>query len=214
MAALFAASLPASADKVMNPTAIFAGLDKITGRIIAFEVAMDETVQFGSLQITPRVCISRPPREAPLTDGFIEVDELGEKIADKANFRRIFSGWMFAASPGLHGVEHPVYDVWLTDCKGGTEVIAAPQTAEAEPPPNADVLSNTGRDPKAKETRRRAEQARPPATPPRETAGSTATDPTALAPVVQERRRAPTQSFFPTSRQPDFVPAPVDPAGR
>ena len=51
--------------------------------------------------------------------------------------KRIFSGWMFAASPGLHGVEHPVYDVWLTDCKGGTEMIPSPPdtTAELEPPP-------------------------------------------------------------------------------
>ena len=52
---------PAAADKIYNPIAVFAGLDKITGRIISFEVSMDETVQFGSLQITPRVCISRPP---------------------------------------------------------------------------------------------------------------------------------------------------------
>lgn len=128
----------AFADKIKHPTAVFAGLDKITGRIIAFEVATDETVQFGSLQITPRACYTRPLTEAPQTDGFVEVDEIGAGSEAK----RIFSGWMFAASPGLHGVEHPVYDVWLTDCKGGTEVIPSPPdtTAELEPaapPPNA-----------------------------------------------------------------------------
>jgi hypothetical protein len=124
---------PALADKIKHPTAVFAGLDKITGRIIAFEVSIDETVQFGSLQITPRACFTRPQTEAPLTDGFVEVDE----IASSSEMKRIFSGWMFAASPGLHGVEHPVYDVWLTDCKGGTEVIPSPPdtTAELEPPP-------------------------------------------------------------------------------
>jgi hypothetical protein len=199
VAMLASAVLPASADKILNPTAVFAGLDKITGRIIAFEVTMDETVQFGSLQITPRTCISRPAKDAPLTDGFVEVDE----IADKNQFRRIFSGWMFTASPGLHGVEHPVYDVWLTDCKGGTDVIATPpQTADVEPPPNADVLSNTGQAPKPKETKRRADQIRP------------TQDPTASAPIVQDvPRRTPTQSFFPTSRQPNVVPVPSDPAG-
>jgi hypothetical protein len=44
--------------------------------------------------------------------------------------RRIFTGWMFAASPGLHAVEHAIYDVWLTDCKGGVQAVA-----EAPPPP-------------------------------------------------------------------------------
>ncbi len=213
----------ARADKILNPTAVFAGLDKITGRIIAFEVAMDETVQFGSLQITPRVCVSRPAKEAPLTDGFVEVDE----IADKNQFKRIFSGWMFTASPGLHGVEHPVYDVWLTDCKGGTDIIATPpQTADVDPPPNADVLSNTGQGPKAKETRRRADQppgapgapGTPPGVPPSLQTLQTrpSQDPTASAPIVQDvaPRRAPTQSFFPTSRQSTAVPVPVDPAGR
>ena len=197
--AVIAASTPAAADKIFNPTAVFAGLDKITGRIISFEVSMDETVQFGSLQITPRICISRPPKEAPLTDGFVEVDELGEK----ASFKRIFSGWMFAASPGLHGVEHPVYDVWLTDCKGGTEVVpTSPQTADVDPPPNADVLSNTGKEPKPKETRRRAEQPR------HSPQDSTAQD-------IPTQRRAPTQSFFPSSSaQPNYIPQPLDPAGR
>ncbi len=55
------------ADKYRNPTAIFAGLDKITGRIIAFEVAVNETVQFGALQLTPKVCFTRPVSERPQT---------------------------------------------------------------------------------------------------------------------------------------------------
>ena len=138
-AALCGLSSAAQADKIKHPAAVFAGLDKITGRIIAFDVAIDETVQFGSLQITPRVCYSRPATEAPLTVSFVEVDEL---LEDK-KFKRIFSGWMFASSPGLHGVEHPVYDVWLTDCKGDGQLIQAPAEARKEdaPPPNADVVS-------------------------------------------------------------------------
>jgi hypothetical protein len=115
--------------KIANKSAMFSGLDKITGRIIAFDAAVGETVQFGALQVTPRICYTRPPTETPNTDAFIEVDE----VTLQGDVKRIFTGWMFAASPGLHAVEHPIYDVWLTDCKN--PVVAA--TAPAEPPPAA-----------------------------------------------------------------------------
>lgn len=131
----------AFADKIKHPTAVFAGLDKITGRIISFEVAINETVQFGSLQITPRVCFSRPKTEAPQTDVFAEVDE----ISPDKKTTRIFGGWMFADSPGLHGVEHPVYDVWLTDCKGdGPLIHEAPQIVETVPDPVDPAISPVG----------------------------------------------------------------------
>ena len=120
-AALAALAGPAAAEKIANPVAVFAGLDKITGRIISFDVYIDETVQFGALQVTPRVCYTRPPTEAPQTDAFVEVDEI--TLARKV--KRLFTGWMFAASPGLHAVDHAVYDVWLTDCKT-TSPVAPP----------------------------------------------------------------------------------------
>jgi hypothetical protein len=134
LAAGLCVGVSARADEIHNPTAIFAGLDKITGRIISFDVAIDETVQFGTLQITPRVCITRPQTEAPLTEGFVQVDD----VDSAKETRRIFSGWMFAASPGLHGVEHPVYDVWLKDCKDGKTLVASPSPGGADvnaPPP-------------------------------------------------------------------------------
>jgi hypothetical protein len=118
--------------RIANPTAVFSGLDKITGRIISFDVAINETVQFGALQVTPRVCYSRPPTETPNTDAFVEVDE----VTLQGEIKRIFTGWMFAASPGLHAVEHPIYDVWLTDCKGGQNPAVADVSAE-EPKPAA-----------------------------------------------------------------------------
>ena len=114
-----------SPQRIVNPTAVFSGLDKITGRIISFDVAINETVQFGALQVTPRVCYSRPPTETPNTDAYVEVDE----VTLQGEIKRIFNGWMFAASPGLHAVEHPIYDVWITDCKGGKN----PNIAEAPP---------------------------------------------------------------------------------
>ena len=109
---------PARAERIANPVAEFAGLDKITGRIIEFDVYIDETVQFGALQVTPRVCYTRPQTEAPQTDAFVEVDE----ITLNRKVKRLFTGWMFAASPGLHAVDHAVYDVWLTDCKTSSPV--------------------------------------------------------------------------------------------
>jgi hypothetical protein len=119
--------------RIANPTAVFSGLDKITGRIISFDVAINETVQFGALQVTPRVCYSRPPTETPNTDAFVEVDE----VTLQGEIKRIFSGWMFAASPGLHAVEHPIYDVWITDCKGGKNPNVAEVPPDAAPKPPA-----------------------------------------------------------------------------
>ncbi|EIM29462.1 DUF2155 domain-containing protein [Microvirga lotononidis] len=144
LAGVIGAAGAAQADRIKNPTAVFSGLDKITGRIVSFEVGIDETVQFGALQMTPRVCFTKPPTEAPNTTSFIEVDEPGPEGQNK----RVFSGWLFAASPGLHGLEHPVYDIWLVDCKGGTEVISEPKEMPEELPPiqdSARAPSDAGR---------------------------------------------------------------------
>jgi hypothetical protein len=124
---LFGATGPAMAERVTNPVAEFTGVDKITGRIITFDVYVNETVQFGALQVTPRVCYSRPKEEEPKTDSFVEVDE----ITLDRKIRRIFTGWMFAESPGLNAVEHAVYDVWLKSCKQNSDV-PAPEEAKAQ----------------------------------------------------------------------------------
>lgn len=109
---------PAEAARISNPVAVFSGLDKITGRITSFDVYVGETVQFGALQVTPRVCYNRDDTEAQKVDSFVEVDE----ITLDRKIRRIFTGWMFAESPGLNAVEHPVFDVWLTECKTKSDV--------------------------------------------------------------------------------------------
>ena len=131
------------AQKIPNNQAVFSGLDKITGRIISFDVAINETVQFGALQVTPRVCYTRPPTETPNTDAFLEVDE----ITLQGEIKRLFTGWMFAASPGLHAIEHPIYDVWLADCKGPqTPTVAevAPAAAGAAAAPAAAARQAAG----------------------------------------------------------------------
>jgi hypothetical protein len=90
--------------KIENGRAVFSGLDKITGRTISFDAAIGETVQFGALQVTARACYTRPPTEATNTDAFVQVDE----VTLQGEIKRIFTGWMFASSPGLHAVEHPI----------------------------------------------------------------------------------------------------------
>jgi len=135
----------AHADRIENGVAVFSALDKVTARTSKFEVKLNETVQFGALKVTPRVCYSRPPEEQPKTTSFVEVDE----IQLDGQERRIFSGWMFAESPGLNAVEHPVFDVWLTDCQkpkgaiaqhsGGGEA-GVPSAADA-PPPEEDAFA-------------------------------------------------------------------------
>ncbi len=156
--------------KIPNPTAVFAGLDKITGRITTFDAGVNETVQFGALQVKPRVCYTRPATESTATDGFVEVSE----VTLQGDVKRIFSGWMFAASPGLHAVEHPIYDVWLTGCKGGSTVVA---DTGAPGPTQATGSSGTGK-PAAGQQR----AGTPPGTPP---SGATAAAPTRQAPVRQ-----------------------------
>ncbi|MEI2301729.1 DUF2155 domain-containing protein [Ensifer sp. MJa1] len=115
------------AARLNNAVAVFSGIDKITGRITTFDVYIGETVQFGALQVTPRVCYSRDDTEAQKITTFVEVEE----ITLDRKIRRIFTGWMFADSPGLNAVEHPVYDVWLQSCKA-TSDLPPPDTAQKQ----------------------------------------------------------------------------------
>jgi hypothetical protein len=99
---------PAFAERVTNPIAVFNGLDKITGITTRFEVKVKEEGRFGGLLIKPQVCYTRPITEEPKTTSFVQIED------GKAT--RLFSGWMFAESPGLNALEHPIIDVWLIGC--------------------------------------------------------------------------------------------------
>ncbi len=136
VAALLAAGMvlspAARAERIENGVAVFAALDKVTARTSKFEVKLNETATFGALKVTPRVCYSRPPTEQPKTTSFVEVDEIELDGQEK----RIFTGWMFAESPGLNAVEHPVFDVWLTDCQKPTGSMAQ---GPGEQPPGAEA---------------------------------------------------------------------------
>lgn len=94
-------------------TGVFRGLDKITARVSVFEGLVDTPVEFGRFEVLLRECNKKSPEETPHTTAFVEIIENtldGERVP-------VFGGWMFAESPGLSAVEHPVYDIWLIDCK-------------------------------------------------------------------------------------------------
>jgi hypothetical protein len=126
-AAAIAAAAPAHA--IQMNEAVLQGLDKITARISTIEVPVGETVSFGSLQITVQACDKRPPEETPESAAFLQVVE--QKPGEQPVTR--FSGWMFASSPALSAMEHPVYDLWVLDCenKGAPEPEQPAQPQEA-----------------------------------------------------------------------------------
>ena len=142
---------PASAQRIDNAVAVFAALDKVTAKISRLEVPLNQTATFGALKITPRVCYSRAPTEPPKTTSFVEVEETQLDGKEK----RIFSGWMFADSPGLNAVEHPVFDVWLTDCSQPQRQVGprpvpggGPSASEPSPPSEGELSPRRRRVPR------------------------------------------------------------------
>ncbi len=124
-------------------TATLKGLDKITARISTFEAAIDQPARFGSLSIVVRDCHKRPAEETPETSAFLEITDMGPEQSWKprdiaADMKKlpapenavakqgqmVFSGWMFASSPALSALEHPIYDISVTDC-----ATSAPETS-------------------------------------------------------------------------------------
>ncbi len=93
------------------PVALLGGMDKVTGRVTTIEVAVGDTAAFGTLQVTPRACRKTLPEETPESAAFLQIDDDRE-----GRLEQVFSGWMFASSPGVSALEHAVYDVWVVDC--------------------------------------------------------------------------------------------------
>ena len=93
--------------------AVLQGLDKVTARVSTIEAPVGRTVRFGTLEIIARTCDKRPPEEPPESAAFLDIWEVRRGEAAVSLFR----GWMFASSPALSALEHPVYDVWVLDCR-------------------------------------------------------------------------------------------------
>jgi hypothetical protein len=106
---------------------VMRGLDKITGRPTSIVAPVGKPVQFATLTITARYCYSTPPSETPETTAFVQVED---HRPDQPG-RRVFSGWMYASSPGLNGLEHPLYDVWVISCNNAPASAVAANTSTA-----------------------------------------------------------------------------------
>ena len=117
---------PATAAAPAAIVAVLQGLDKTTARVSTVEAPLDKPVRFGTLVITARACDKKPPEEPPNTTAFLEIDEARAQGQAGSDVKHLFSGWMFAESPALSTLEHPVYDVTVLDCKTETGSSAKP----------------------------------------------------------------------------------------
>lgn len=137
LAGILLASLPVRADGPVLPhrVAVLQGLDKITARTTVIRARVDEEAAFGTLRIRARACLTTPPTEPPESAAFLEI----RAVEPDGSLESAFSGWMFASSPSISALEHPVYDVWVIECAEPVEPLpdAAPEPGSA-PPPTSD----------------------------------------------------------------------------
>jgi hypothetical protein len=128
-------------------------LDKITGNATDITVKLGETIKFGRISITVRACYQAPPEDTPESEAFLEIRSLGaaqdKPLADLGPAKEkpqlaaagpdapLFSGWMFASSPGINALEHPVYDVWVISCTAAAPAPPAADPASVAPAPTA-----------------------------------------------------------------------------
>ena len=131
---LTAVPMPVLAQTAKAPGALLRGLDKVTARITTFGAPIDQEVRFGTLRILAHTCRKRPPEETPEVAVFLEIDEERPGVAGRLT---LFSGWMFASSPALSALEHPVYDVWVIDCSATSEDNSLPERLKSPDPVNA-----------------------------------------------------------------------------
>ncbi len=115
VASLLVGIAPAS---LRAESAVLQGLDKTTARISTFDAPVGEAVRFGTLEILARRCHKTPPEEPPESTAFIEIVD----VRPDSEAIKVFTGWMFASSPAVSALEHPVYDVWVVDCKFEADV--------------------------------------------------------------------------------------------
>ena len=122
-------------------------LDKITARTETIELKIGDMVEFGALTITGKACRKSAPIENPESAAFLQVwefplDSIEKEIIDNAELR--FSGWMFASSPGLSAMDHPIYDIWVLDCIG--EAVDEEAMNEQQPDLSDSAASDEGSD--------------------------------------------------------------------
>jgi hypothetical protein len=118
-------------------TAVLRTIDKVSARTRTFEVPVDKTVKFGSsLFIRLRSCRKSSPLDQPENAAFLQI---WEKKATDEKSKWVFSGWMFSSSPALSAMDHPVYDVWVIECKNATTASKSQDFSTEKAPEGAPV---------------------------------------------------------------------------
>ncbi len=148
------AGVPVRAQLTDHPVVKLQSLDKVTARTMTFEVRVGSTVKFGPIYIKVQSCRKAPPIDQPESAAFLQIWE----VLPKGESKWIYSGWMFASSPALSAMDHPIYDVWVLDCleRKSTDPVPVPSPetptpdtpvkdgevtgAEAEPPADAPAV--------------------------------------------------------------------------
>ncbi len=114
LAAVLSTPAGAVVPTLEKPAVIILVLDKMTARVEEMELPVGKALEFGTLSITARSCKTTLPEESPPESAaFLEVSEVKIGAVEGG----VFKGWMFASSPALSAMEHPVYDIWVTGCK-------------------------------------------------------------------------------------------------
>jgi len=139
--------VPAQAGFIDHPQVKLQFLDKATARTVTLEAKVGSTVEYGSTFIKIQACRKSEPLDKPESAAFLQVWEVPIG-AEKSEW--LFSGWMFASSPALSAMDHPVYDIWVLDCKGegqqpevvSSETIPSDVSEETLAFEDADVLGN------------------------------------------------------------------------
>jgi hypothetical protein len=126
LAAILVTGRAAHADPM--EAALLQGLDKVTARISTITAPVGRPVRFGTLEIVARHCDKTPPEERPEAAAFLQISEVKQGEPTEL----LFSGWMFASSPALSALEHPIYDVVVVDCVASSR---APADSSSSPKP-------------------------------------------------------------------------------
>lgn len=122
--------IPAASPRAdAHDVAVLRVLDKITARVSILNAPLHQVMQFGTLEIVARACDKRPPEETPESAAFLEIWEIrpGKPV------KSVFTGWMFASTPGLSALEHPIYDLWVLDCVSKSDSAADSASGGSEP---------------------------------------------------------------------------------
>jgi len=115
---------PEEPKPIRSPTAVIQALDKVTAETMRFAAPIGRKVRYKNLIFTVQACETTGLDDPqPQSAAYMTVEsQPKESVGRPPPPKQVFKGWMFATAPGLHALEHPVYDAWLIACSASTPV--------------------------------------------------------------------------------------------